>query len=83
MRTRIGFAACIPGCVPAQSLQEEILMTPKHDRRLLALAVGAALSLSAAGAFAQPQIEEIMVTAQKREQSLQDVPVAVSAFAGT
>ena len=30
----------------------------------------------------QPQIEEIIVTAQKRAQSLQEVPVAVSAFSG-
>src|ERR1044072_4213255 len=29
-----------------------------------------------------PQIEEIIVTAQKRAQSLQEVPVAVSAFSG-
>ncbi len=30
----------------------------------------------------QPQIEEIIVTAQKRAQSLQEVPIAVSAFSG-
>ena len=29
-----------------------------------------------------PQIEEIIVTAQKRAQSLQEVPIAVSAFSG-
>jgi iron complex outermembrane receptor protein len=57
-------------------------MTVLHHRRLLSLAIGTALSLASAGLLAQPQIEEIMVTAQKREQSLQDVPVAVSAFSG-
>jgi iron complex outermembrane receptor protein len=57
-------------------------MNAQHHRRLLPFAIGAALTLSSAGVLAQPQIEEIMVTAQKREQSLQDVPVAVSAFTG-
>jgi len=57
-------------------------MNAQHHRRLLPFAIGAALTLSSAGLLAQPQIEEIMVTAQKREQSLQDVPVAVSAFTG-
>jgi iron complex outermembrane receptor protein len=51
------------------------------------LATGAVLAASAFGesAFAQAAapsntIEELVVTAEKREQSLQDVPVAVSAF---
>ncbi|MCI3134794.1 TonB-dependent receptor [Phenylobacterium aquaticum] len=38
---------------------------------------GQALAADAAGGV---QIEEVVVTAQKREQKLQDVPVAVSAF---
>jgi iron complex outermembrane receptor protein len=42
----------------------------------LAVAVSAAL----AGVSAQAQIEEITVTARKVEESLQDVPVAVTAF---
>ena len=52
------------------------------------LAAGA--SFAALAAFAQPALaqtaddgatlEELVVTAEKREQSLQDVPVAVSAF---
>lgn len=47
-------------------------------------ALGTALVLPGA-AFAQdaetaPQLEEIVVTAQKREQSLQDVPIAVTAI---
>lgn len=51
------------------------------------LAVGvsaAALTATAAPAFAQASgattIDELVVTAEKREQSLQDVPVAITAF---
>jgi iron complex outermembrane receptor protein len=58
----------------------------KLKRHLLATsAVLAAASISAS-AHAQAQaeegatIEELVVTAEKREQSLQDVPVAISAF---
>lgn len=49
------------------------------------LAVGAAMTM-APGAFAQERggamLEEIVVTAERREQSLQDVPIAVTAFSG-
>lgn len=42
---------------------------------------GIALTLFTAPVFAQEQgIEEIVVTAQKRAENLQDVPIAVSAF---
>jgi len=44
-------------------------------RTLLAAAVAAA-----APVHAQPQIEEVIVTAQKREQTLQDVPGSVAAL---
>ena len=47
-------------------------------RTLLALAVAAA----GAPALAAPALEEIIVTAQKREQTLQEIPVAVSAYSG-
>ena len=40
----------------------------------------AALAAASGGALAQT--DEIIVTAQKREQSLQDVPLAVTAFSG-
>ncbi len=42
-----------------------------------------AVSLASTGVQAEGiELEEIVVTAQKREQNLQDVPVAVSAFTG-
>jgi len=37
--------------------------------------------IAAGHAFGQSQIEEIVVTAQKREQSLQEVPVSITAIA--
>ncbi|MBT7877389.1 MAG: TonB-dependent receptor [Gammaproteobacteria bacterium] len=50
------------------------------------LAVGIAIVMSlvapAASSAQSSVIEEIVVTAQKREQSLQDVPIAVTAFSG-
>ena len=49
--------------------------------KLLAL-VTATLAAAPLGALAQAQLEEIVVTAQKREQNLQDVPMAVSAVSG-
>ncbi|RLQ23028.1 TonB-dependent receptor [Seongchinamella sediminis] len=50
------------------------------NRSALAGALAAVLGLAAPGALAQGALEEVVVTAQKREQNLQDVPVAVSAF---
>ena len=38
--------------------------------------------LAASGAVRAQGIEEILVTAQKREQSLQDVPISISTFTG-
>jgi iron complex outermembrane receptor protein len=50
---------------------------------LLALAVsGPVAAQDAADAAASGMLEEIIVTAQKREQSMMDVPVAVSAITG-
>jgi len=54
-------------------------------QRGLALVLGMSLSFAAPGTFAQSNslaIEEIVVTAQKREQSLQDVPISVSVVTG-
>jgi iron complex outermembrane receptor protein len=53
-------------------------------RQLLAATALVSAALAAGSAYAQESsgnfIEELVVTAEKREQSLQDVPVAVSAF---
>ena len=47
------------------------------SRTVIAAAISAAISAPVAA-----QLEEVIVTAQKRAESLQDVPVAVSAFQG-
>ena len=41
-----------------------------------------AISALAFSATAFAQLEEVLVTAQKREQSLQEVPIAISAVSG-
>ena len=52
-----------------------------HLRSLLIVgASAAALSTIASPAWSQNVIQELVVTAQKREEALQDVPIAVSAF---
>ncbi len=55
----------------------------KKNKRHSSLSVGhslAALTLAASPALAQDAIEEIIVTAQKQMETLQDVPIAVTAF---
>lgn len=56
-------------------------MSPQAPRRSLAAAVTLAsgLLLPAANAAAQA-LEEVIVTAQKRSESLQDTPISISAF---
>ena len=41
-----------------------------------------ALSIAASPVLAQLALEEVIVTAQKREQGLQDVPISIIAFSG-
>lgn len=48
--------------------------------RKLAFAIAAVIGAGASTASYGQMLEEVIVTAQKREQSLQDVPIAVSAF---
>jgi len=60
--------------------------SPVFDRkRILLCALGAAVAAASGTAAAQEGklvLEEVVVTAQKREQNLQDVPLAVSALSG-
>lgn len=46
------------------------------------ISVSLAALIGASDVQAQPRLEEVIVTAQKRSQSLQDVPVAVTAIGG-
>ncbi len=71
------------------SLGEEQKMKTVQRTRNRALATGASLGailLASGSAFAQDSasdglsLEEIVVTAQKRAQSTQDVPVSITAF---
>jgi iron complex outermembrane recepter protein len=53
------------------------------QRQPLAIALGVALFIAVPPTvLAEGELEEVIVTAQKRTQNLQDVPVAVSAFSG-
>jgi outer membrane receptor protein involved in Fe transport len=59
------------------------MKTTSYRQHKLAIAVAATLGVAVpASVSAQTVLEEVIVTAQKREQSLQDVPIAVSAFSG-
>ncbi|QIB64552.1 TonB-dependent receptor [Kineobactrum salinum] len=53
----------------------------RKKRSALAIAGGLGLSIGAGAAGAA--LEEVVVTAQKRQESLQDTPIAVSAFTAT
>jgi outer membrane receptor protein involved in Fe transport len=68
------------------------ILTPRRSSKwITASGLALAAGLACAPAFAQTpapaapetegtEVEEVVVTAQKREESLQDVPIAVSAF---
>ena len=53
-------------------------------KTILALNIGALAALATTTALAQEAsgfaLEEVVVTAQKREQNLQDIPVSAQAF---
>ena len=52
------------------------------NRFVLVAIIAAALAATAPGLVLAQVLEEIVVTAQKREQSLQDVGASVTAFSG-
>ena len=64
-----------------KSTTNKIECAPKATSGRLFL-LGALMAGVGASAQAAPQLEEVIVTAQKRAQNLQDVPVAVSAVSG-
>ncbi len=53
-----------------------------HRRHVLSAAIAAALAGSGAAAHAQQAIEEIVVTATKRAEPMQDIPVSIQAMTG-
>ena len=53
-------------------------MLKKFNRKTLSMAVLLASGLAAGNAVAQ--LEEVLVTAQKRTESLQDIPIAINAY---
>ena len=61
-----------------------MFLTNKFGKRPLSLAVAAAVAPALAStALAQnPQLEEVVVTATKRAENLQDVPISVNALSG-
>jgi len=58
------------------------MMTIQKLGKVLVGAGSAVLALAVHSALAQEVIQEVIVTAQKREQSLQTTPIAISAFSG-
>lgn len=53
-----------------------------HKHNLLAVAIALSLTAPAIAQNDSPVLEELMVTAQKRPQSLRDVPLSVNALSG-
>lgn len=51
-------------------------------KNTLSIAVAMASSLTAPWVLSAGMLEEVVVTAQKREQNLQDTPISISAFEG-
>ncbi|MEH6585140.1 MAG: TonB-dependent receptor [Halioglobus sp.] len=58
------------------------MLKPTLPLQALGLAVSAAISLSVAAQDARPVFEEVIVTAEKRTESLQDLSQAVTALSG-
>ena len=53
-----------------------------HHSLSLGTGLAVCIGIGSGHAISAPTLEEVVVTAQKREQNLQDVPIAVSAFSG-
>lgn len=59
------------------------MSTNQWKKTAIALAVGAGVATTAPVVYSQGQLEEIIVTARKRAENLQDVGLSVSAMSGT
>jgi iron complex outermembrane receptor protein len=57
-------------------------MAQSYFRRIAVLAAIATAAASTVPAFSQNVLEEVVVSAQKREQNIQDVGISMSAFTG-
>ena len=57
-------------------------MTRKLLALLTALTPLACVPLAASAQESTGELEEVIVTAQRREQNLQDVPISITAFSG-
>ena len=53
-----------------------------HRQKLIASSVACCIFPLINSAMAAPSLEEVVVTAQKREQSMQDVGISVTAMSG-
>jgi iron complex outermembrane receptor protein len=73
--------AAISAAVPLQA-QEQSAQTPQTPEETAAAANDEAASPETTGADAALIGEDILITARRREESLQDVPISVSAFSG-
>lgn len=65
-----------------QQAADHLHTTRTFRRTALAQSVSAIVLASVAGTGAAQEIEEVIVTATKRAESLQDVPLAITAFTG-
>lgn len=63
-------------------MNQSVFATPHACARVVRPLVAAVAALGAMQVSAQLQLEEVVVTAQKRAESLQDVPISVSAVSG-
>lgn len=64
------------------TVQKHRDMTKRFSQKKLALAFSSAMLIVPSEVLAQYEIEEVIITAQKREQSIIDVPYNISAVSG-
>ncbi len=66
----------------ANRMSRTVATTRVFHRTAIAQSVSAAVVASVAAPAIAQEIEEVIVTATKREESIQDVPLAITAFTG-